>query len=124
MGIVYGIVGVPLAAFLGALTAILAMIPFGAPVIFVIATLILVIKSSFISAIVVLAIGTFVMFIADHVVRPSLIGGQTRLHFLAVLFGILGGVETLGIVGLFIGPVIMVLFTTLWAEPELSKLEN
>lgn len=124
MGIAYGIVGVPLAAFLGALTAVLAMIPFGAPLIFVIAAMILVIKSSFISAIVLLAIGTLVMFIADHVVRPALIGGQTQLHFLAVLFGILGGVETLGIVGLFIGPVVMVLFATLWAEPELTQLKK
>ena len=38
------------------------------------------------------------------------------LPFLAVLFGILGGVETLGLVGLFIGPVVMVLLVTLWRE--------
>jgi predicted PurR-regulated permease PerM len=45
-----------------------------------------------------------------------MIGNATRLPFLAVLFGILGGVETLGLVGLFIGPVVMVLFVTLWYE--------
>lgn len=124
MGVVYGILGVPLAAMFGALTAIFAMIPFGAPVIFVICAFILLVKSQFIAAFVLGSVGTLVMLIADHFIRPVLIGGATRLHFLAVLFGILGGVETLGLVGLFIGPVIMVLFTTLWREPELSRYEH
>ena len=56
------------------------------------------------------------MFVADHFVKPVLIGGTTQLHFLAVLFGLLGGVETLGIIGLFLGPMVMVLFMTLWRE--------
>lgn len=124
MGVIYGVLGVPLAALFGAFTAILAMIPFGAPIVFVFAALILTIKSQFVAALVLLIVGTVVMFIADHFVRPLLIGGATRIHFLAVLFGILGGVETFGVVGLFIGPAVMVLFTTLWHEPELAHNER
>jgi predicted PurR-regulated permease PerM len=45
-----------------------------------------------------------------------MIGNATQLPFLAVLLGILGGVETLGLIGLFIGPVVMTLFVTLWHE--------
>jgi predicted PurR-regulated permease PerM len=59
-----------------------------------------------------------VLFIADHFVRPTMIGSATKLPFLAVLLGILGGVETLGLVGLFIGPVVMTLFVTLWHEEK------
>lgn len=120
MGTCYAIVGVPFSVMLGAATAVLAMIPFGAPIAFVTVALILLMKSSFASAMAILVIGALVMFVADHFVRPVIIGNATQLHFLAVLFGILGGVETLGLVGLFIGPVVMVLFTTLWREPELS----
>ena len=40
------------------------------------------------------------------------------MPFLAVLFGILGGLEAFGLIGLFMGPVIMMLFVTLWREPE------
>ena len=58
------------------------------------------------------------MFVADHFVKPVLIGGAIKLPFLAVLFGILGGVENFGILGLFIGPMIMVLFITLWYETQ------
>lgn len=122
MGACYAIAGVPFAALFGALTAVFAMIPFGAPVVFAIVALILLIESQFVSALVVIIVGGVVMFTADHFIRPVMIGGATRMHFLAVLFGILGGVETLGLVGLFIGPVIMVLFTTLWHEPEMTKL--
>ena len=55
---------------------------------------------------------------ADHFVKPVLIGGAIELPFLAVLFGILGGVETMGVLGLFIGPIVMVLFVTLWQETQ------
>ncbi len=120
MGTCYAILGVPFSVMLGAATALLAMIPFGAPIAFVTVGLVLLIKGSLAGAIVVLVVGSIVMFVADHFVRPVIIGNATQLHFLAVLFGILGGVEALGLVGLFIGPVVMVLFSTLWREPELS----
>jgi predicted PurR-regulated permease PerM len=45
-----------------------------------------------------------------------MIGNATQLPFIAVLLGILGGVETLGLIGLFVGPVVMTLFVTLWHE--------
>jgi predicted PurR-regulated permease PerM len=120
MGTCYAIVGVPFSVMLGAATALLAMIPFGAPIAFLTVALVLLVKGSFASAVAILVIGASVMFVADHFIRPVIIGNATQLHFLAVLFGILGGVEALGLVGLFIGPVVMVLFSTLWREPELT----
>ena len=61
--------------------------------------------------------GTVVLFVADHFIRPRLIGEATRMPFLLVLFGIFGGVEAFGLVGLFAGPAVMALFITLWREP-------
>lgn len=118
MGICYALVGFPAPTFTGFITAIAAMIPFVVPIVFAIVALVLFSKAAIISAIVVIAWGTLVMFVADHFVKPVLIGGAIKLPFLAVLFGILGGVETLGILGLFVGPIVMVLFVTLWQEPQ------
>ncbi len=118
MGICYGLVGCPGPALVGFLTAMAAMIPFAVPVVFVTVGLILFANGSAISAIIVLVWGTMVMFVADHFIKPVLIGGAIQLPFLAVLFGILGGVETLGLLGLFAGPIIMVLFLTLWHESQ------
>lgn len=118
MGVCYALVGFPAPTLTGFITALAAMIPFVVPIIFVIVALALFSSGSIISAIVVLVWGTLVMFVADHFIKPVLIGGAIELPFLAVLFGILGGVETLGLLGLFLGPMVMVLFVTLWQEPQ------
>lgn len=124
MGICYALVDFPAPTLVGFITALAAMIPFVVPVIFVFVALILMAGGSMVSAIVVLVWGTLVMFVADHFIKPVLIGGAIELPFLAVLFGILGGVETLGLLGLFIGPMIMVLFITLWEEPQVNALKG
>lgn len=118
MGICYALVGFPAPTLTGFITALAAMIPFVVPIVFIIVAMILFSAGSMIGAIIVLVWGTLVMFVADHFVKPVLIGGAIELPFLAVLFGILGGVETLGLLGLFLGPVVMVLFVTLWQEPQ------
>lgn len=116
MGISYALVQFPAPTLTGFITALAAMIPFVVPIVFITVALILIANGAMFSAIIILIWGTVVMFIADHFVKPVLIGGAIKLPFLAVLFGILGGVETLGLLGLFVGPIIMVLFITLWQE--------
>ena len=118
MGICYGFVGFPGPTLMGFITAFAAMIPFVVIIVFSVAALMLLASGSMLSALVVVVWGTVVMFVADHFIKPVLIGGAIQLPFLAVLFGILGGVETLGLLGLFVGPIIMVLFITLWYESQ------
>jgi predicted PurR-regulated permease PerM len=116
LGIGYLATGVPHPTLFGLFTAIAAMVPFGAPVVFGIAALILLTQGSVISAIIIGALGMVVTFVADHFIRPTLIGSATRLPFLWVLLGILGGVETWGLLGLFLGPAIMAALMLLWRE--------
>ncbi|MCJ2035830.1 AI-2E family transporter [Methylobacterium sp. J-068] len=116
LGIVYYFAGVPHPVLLGALTAVAAMIPFGAPLVFGAAALVLLANGAVVPALVVVAAGLVVTFIADHFVRPALIGGTTRLPFLWVLLGILGGVESFGLLGLFLGPAVMAALILLWRE--------
>lgn len=118
MGICYAFMGFPAPTLTGFITALAAMIPFVVPLVFISVALILFSTGGIIGAVIVLIWGTLVMFVADHFIKPVLIGGAIELPFLAVLFGILGGVETLGLLGLFLGPMIMVLFITLWQEPQ------
>jgi predicted PurR-regulated permease PerM len=116
LGITYAASGVPHPAVLGALTGVLAMIPFGAPVIFGAAALLLLAQGSALAAATVFGIGSAVVFLADHFVRPVLIGGAVRLPFLWVLLGILGGLESFGLLGLFLGPAVMAALISLWRE--------
>ncbi|MDO7843683.1 AI-2E family transporter [Sphingomonas immobilis] len=117
MAAVYAVLGVPHPLLLGALTAIAAMIPFGAALMFAIAALLLLAGPGGVTAaIAVIVIGLVVIFIADHFIRPALIGGATQLPFLWVLIGILGGVETFGLLGLFLGPATMAVLILLWRD--------
>ena len=43
-------------------------------------------------------------------------GGPVKLPFLPTFFGLVGGVKTMGIVGLFVGPVLMALLVAVWRE--------
>jgi predicted PurR-regulated permease PerM len=118
LGIVYQIAGVPSAVLWAAATGVLAIIPFGAPLAFLSVSGVLLAGGQTAAAAGIAIAGMVVLFIADHFVRPAIIGNATKLPFLAVLVGILGGVEMLGLVGLFIGPVVMTLFVTLWHEEK------
>lgn len=116
LGAAYAVLGLPRPTLLGALTGVLAMIPFGAPLIFGIGSLLLLAQSDIVGAIVLFGFGTAVAFVADHFVRPVLIGSAVRLPFLWVLLGILGGLESMGLLGLFLGPAVMAALIALWRE--------
>jgi predicted PurR-regulated permease PerM len=116
LGIAYLATGLPHAGLLGLATAVLATVPFGAPVIFLSGALVLIVQSHATAAIVLTVFGAVVVFVADHFVRPVLIGNSTRLPFFWVLLSIFGGLETFGLIGLFLGPAIMSILMTMWRE--------
>ena len=57
-----------------------------------------------------------ILLIGENFIQPALIGGAARLPFLLVLIGIFGGMQSFGMVGLFLGPVIMAALLTIWRE--------
>jgi predicted PurR-regulated permease PerM len=116
LGVVYIAVGLPYPASTGAVTGVLAVIPFGAPLIYTVAAIYMFMSGNTVAAIVIFAAGSVVVFIADHFIRPVLIGGAARLPFVWVLLGLLGGLETLGFIGLFLGPATMAALIALWRE--------
>jgi predicted PurR-regulated permease PerM len=116
LGIAYIVAGLPHPVSIAALTGVLAVIPFGAPVAFGAAALYLVGMGSTVAGVAVFCFGVVVVFVADHAIRPVIIGGAARLPFLWVLLGILGGLETFGIVGLFLGPAVMAALISLWRD--------
>lgn len=114
VGVAGKFAGFPSPALLAASTAAAATIPFVAPVVFGAAALWLAAGGALVPALAFFAWSSAVLFIADHFVRPKIIGEGARLPFWAVLFGVLGGVETLGLIGLFLGPAAMALLAQWW----------
>ncbi|GBQ72287.1 permease [Ameyamaea chiangmaiensis NBRC 103196] len=114
LGIAYVIGGAPQPLLFGVVTAIAAMIPFLAIPTVGLACALILVKGATITAIVVFCFGVVVNFVSDHFIRPYLIGGSTQMPFLWVLLGILGGVETWGLLGLFLGPAALSVVHLLW----------
>jgi predicted PurR-regulated permease PerM len=111
---VYAVAGAPHPILFGAVTGVFAMIPFAAPVVFGAVALLLASQNSLGAAVGVLVSGAVVLFVADHFVRPVIIGEGAKLPFLWVLLGILGGVESFGLVGIFLGPALMAALVAVW----------
>jgi predicted PurR-regulated permease PerM len=117
IGIAYVLTGVPHPLLFVVLTMALAMVPLGAWIALITAAgAVLLHGGTLLTAAGLLCFGAAMLLIGDNVVQPALIGGAARLPFLLVLIGILGGIQSFGLVGLFLGPVIMAAFLTIWRE--------
>ena len=95
--VAYVAAGLPHPLMLGFATGILATVPFGAPLVYSVACLILLADSRITAAIILFLFGSLIVFLADHFVRPALIGMSTRLPFIWILLGIFGGLATFGL---------------------------
>ncbi|MEO5324368.1 AI-2E family transporter [Mesorhizobium sp. CC13] len=116
LGVAYWIAGVPSPVTLGVITGFMALIPGGAPLCFTLVSVYLLASGSPIAGVALFAWGSIELFIVDKTLRPRLVGGPIKLPFLPTFFGLIGGVKTMGLLGLFIGPVLMALLVAIWRE--------
>jgi predicted PurR-regulated permease PerM len=116
VGIGYWAAGVSAPVFLAALTTVAGLIPFAAPAIWGGVCVWLFIKGSTVAGVGLLVWGGIVMGWTDHFARPLLISREAEIPFLVVLFGVLGGLAAFGLVGLFVGPVILAVLLAIWRE--------
>lgn len=111
-GIGFSLAGVPFAVLLGGLTALLSMIPFGTTVVWVSAVVYLVVDEAYGRAAFMAGWGALIIGSADNVIRPLIIGGRTQLPTVFLFFGILGGLQAYGFLGMFVGPVVIAILVT------------
>ena len=117
IGVGYIAAGVPNPLMFTVLTMAFAMVPLGAWIAFTAAALLLVFKGgSEWAAAGVVGWGAAVMLVGDYFLWPTLVGGAARLPFLLALVGIFGGLQAFGLLGLFVGPVVMAALLVVWRE--------
>jgi predicted PurR-regulated permease PerM len=116
IGIGYVAAGVPQPLLFTLFTMLLALVPFGAWLAFGFASLILIGGGQLLAGGLLFAFGVTVMTVGDNVVQPAVIGGAVKLPFLLALIGAFGGLAEMGLVGLFIGPVVMAALLLVWRE--------
>jgi predicted PurR-regulated permease PerM len=116
MTIIYVVAGVHHAALFGLATGLLGVVPFGAMVALVAVVLYLFALNASTAAVAVLVVGAVAIFVTDHFIRPLFITGASRLPLVLALLGIVAGLETFGILGIFIGPTLLAVMVTVWRE--------
>lgn len=114
-GVAFAIAGIEGPVFWGSLMAVMSVVPaVGTAIIWFPALIILALAGNFTGVIVLAIMCGLVAGNLDNLVRPRLVGKDTEMHDLFVLFGTLGGISMFGLLGIIIGPIIAALFITIW----------
>jgi predicted PurR-regulated permease PerM len=115
-GLGYWMAGVHAPVLLAVLTAVIALVPFGAPLVWGSLGVWLLLTGHSAAGLGLLLWGMLVVSWIDKLVRPMVISSASHVPFLLVMFGVLGGVAAFGLIGLFVGPVVLAIVMALWRE--------
>jgi predicted PurR-regulated permease PerM len=115
-GLGYWAAGIHAPVLLGAFTALIALIPFGTPFVWGSLGVWLVVTGNMLEGAGLLLWGALVVSWVDNLIRPLVISSASQIPFLLVMFGVLGGLAAFGLVGMFVGPVIVAVLMAVWRE--------
>jgi predicted PurR-regulated permease PerM len=99
--------GVPRPALLGVIAGGLSVLPIGPPAIWIPAALWLMASGHLARGIILLVYGGLFVSGADTLIRPYFISRGAQLPFLLTMLGVLGGALAFGLLGIFLGPVLL-----------------
>lgn len=124
----YYLVGLEPVMLLMLLTTTLALVPFvGAAAVWIPCCLYLFFVDGRIGGAIFLAVyGIAVVSLADNIIKPLVLHGQSNLHPLLALLSVLGGVAALGPVGILVGPMVVAFLDTLLRilQRELTEIDE
>ena len=108
LSLAFWVLGLPSPVLWGVVTALFSLIPIvGSAAVWGPAVIVLIIGGHWWKGLILLGWGAAVVGQIDSLVRPYVISERAKLHTLLVFFALLGGVKAFGVMGLFIGPVVL-----------------
>ncbi len=114
-GLAFAVLGISGAVFWGVVMVVFSVLPVvGGALVWVPAAIVLALSGQFLKAVLLVAFCGLVVGSVDNVLRPRLVGRDTEMHDLMILFSTLGGIMAFGAVGFILGPIIAALFQTVW----------
>lgn len=114
-GVTFWLLGIPGALVWGAIMVFLSLLPaIGAALVWAPWAVYLILSGNWLSGGILVAVGVAVIGLIDNLLRPPLVGKETRLPDYVVLVSTLGGIALFGINGFVIGPLIAALFVACW----------
>lgn len=114
-GLAFWAVGIDGAIFWGTVMTVLSVVPgIGSALVWAPAAVILIASGEVWRGIALAGFGTLVIGTVDNLLRPLLVGRDTRMHELLIFFSTLGGLLLFGVMGFILGPILAALFVTVW----------
>ncbi|KPQ28220.1 MAG: putative permease [Marinobacter excellens HL-55] len=114
-GVIFWILGINGALLWGVVMAIFSLLPaVGAAIVWVPAAVYLAAVGDVIPAVILSIYGMVIIGLADNVLRPILVGRDTKMPDYLVLLSTLGGLVLFGINGFVMGPLVAALFMAFW----------
>lgn len=114
-GFIFGALGIQGAVLWGVLMAFLSLLPaVGASLIWAPVAIYFFATGALWQALTLIAFGIFVIGLVDNILRPLLVGKDTKMPDYVILLSTLGGMAIFGLSGFVIGPVIAALFMAVW----------
>jgi len=113
-GLMFAFLGINGAAIWGIIMVVLSILPIGPSLVWLPTGIILLINGQTWQGIALLLFGLLVISVIDNFLRPVLVGKETKLHPLLILFSTLGGLALFGFTGFIIGPIISALVISMW----------
>jgi predicted PurR-regulated permease PerM len=114
-GILFAVLDIRAALLWGVVMGLLALIPaVGTGLVWFPVGIYLLVTGSITEGIILLLCGVFIISMVDNLLRPILVGQDTRMPDYVVLISTLGGLSVMGINGLIVGPVIAAMFIAAW----------
>lgn len=127
-GIGYAVVGIPNPVFWATATGVFSLVPLvGTAVIWVPASIILVVTGNLVGGIGLFLWGVLLVGTIDNFVRPYLIEGKAPVHPLMTFLAVLGGIMAFGLKGLIYGPLILnllIAFLHIYEKEYAKVLKN
>ncbi|MCG6553334.1 MAG: AI-2E family transporter [Candidatus Magnetominusculus sp. LBB02] len=113
-GLVFYFLGVRAPLLLGAATYLMSFIPFGAMLIWGGVDIFMFLKGEYLHGTILLVLGLFGISMIDNILRPIIVSGRTNISFLLIFFTVIGGLGYFGLIGLILGPLVVVIFLSLF----------
>jgi predicted PurR-regulated permease PerM len=124
-GVGYAIAGVERPALWGVLTGVVSVVPFvGTALVWMPLTLVQLLQGDSSGALIVAVWSLVVVSSVDNVVRPLVIGQAANVHPVLIFLSVFGGLLSLGVSGILIGPMLMATFLALLETPPDGEAEE
>lgn len=107
-GLAFWVLGLAAPILWALITGLASLVPVvGSALVWGPASILLILSGHWVKALILVIWGTAVVGQVDVVVRPYVVSARVKVHTLLVFFALLGGVEAFGIIGIFVGPVVL-----------------